>query len=69
VMTRDDVGALSQWLDAEAAYAEALAPFASGEAEVPMLLKSDLFVMVELRGRADRHREDYFIEGHASRKD
>ncbi|MBK9739282.1 MAG: hypothetical protein IPO93_07185 [Actinobacteria bacterium] len=68
-MTSRDGGALAKWLDAEAAYAQTLAPFQSGEAEAPPLWKSDLLKMVELRCRADRHREDYFAEGNAESLD
>ena len=68
-MAKDDGDALRKWREAEAAYAEAVAPFVAGKGEGPPLKKKDLLEMVELRGKADRSREKYFREGHAKGKD
>jgi hypothetical protein len=67
-MARDEADPLRKWRDAEAAYAQALAPFIGTSPEAPVLKKKDLLEMVELRGKADRWREKYFREGHAKGK-
>lgn len=62
-MPKQEKDPLERWRAAEAAYAEALAPFV-GDGEAPRLSKSELSELVSLRHRADKWRERYFKRCH-----
>lgn len=62
-MTRHEQDPLARWRAAEAAYADAAAPYVC-HGEVPLMTKEDLIGLVALRCEADRSRERYFKRCH-----